>query len=330
MWKYQNLMAEADAGGSAVATPPAPAPAPVAAPPAPAPSPAAAPAPAAAPSPATAPAAAPAPGEAGYWPSNWRETVSKADEKVLARLQRYQSPEAAMQALIAAQNKISSGELKPVLAKDASPEELADYRKSLGIPVKPEEYVLKDVKIDEGDKPFVAELLKSAHSTNQTPEQIGSNLKVWNDLKVKAFAHQAENDARIQGESEETLRAEWGPEFKRNINLVHSLLDGVGTASLKDSFLKGRLADGTPIGSSPEALRMLLAVSLKDNPMGVVVPGGNANLAGGIKDELEKINALMKSNRSAYDKDDKMQARFRDLTNAAIKGGLMDEKGNWK
>ena len=44
----------------------------------------------------------------------------------------------------------------------------------------------------------------------------------------------------------------------------------------------------------------------------------------------EKIQNTMKTNRSTYNKDTKMQDRFRELTDAAIKRGLMDENGNWK
>ena len=75
----------------------------------------------------------------------------------------------------------------------------------------------------------------------------------------------------------------------------------------------GRLADGTPIGSSPDALKFLVGLALIQNPTGVVVPGSEANPMKGVEEELAKIDQTMKTNRAAYNKDEKMQARYREL-----------------
>ena len=58
------------------------------------------------------------------WGEDWRDKVAKGDAKKLSRLGRYASPEAVVDALIAAQNRISSGDLKPTLKKDATPEQI--------------------------------------------------------------------------------------------------------------------------------------------------------------------------------------------------------------
>ena len=107
----------------------------------------------------------------GYWPADWRDTVSKGDAKILARMGRYASPAAAMEALVAAQNRISAGELKPVLGKNATPEQVKEYREALGIPETPDKYDLgKDIKIEGMDPTLLGEVLKEAHESNQTPE----------------------------------------------------------------------------------------------------------------------------------------------------------------
>ena len=201
MWKIQHVLRAEESGGASGGAAPSPAPAAATAAPSPAPAAVATPAPAA-PSPApaasaptSAPASAPAAqaaapaaakkdGDASskaegnnesYWPPDWRKTVSKDDAKVLARLERYASPEAAMQALIAAQNRIAAGELKPVLGKNATPEQIAEYRAALGIPDAPDKYDLGK------DAPKVAPemlsvVLKHAHEANQTPDQVKATL----------------------------------------------------------------------------------------------------------------------------------------------------------
>lgn len=332
--KHQFLKPDDDTGsggGAAVAEAPAPVAAPTPAP-TPTPSPAPAPVEAPAPSPTPAPAAkkedppkedkgAKKDDDAGkvYWPDDWRETAAKGDAKLLARFQRYASPEAAMTALIAAQNRISSGELKPVLGKNASAEEITAWRKEHGIPEVADAYDIKDVKIDEVDKPLIAEVLKAAHSTNATPETVKAIVSVWPEIKQRVAEHQVETDKQAQISGEESLRAEWGNEFRRDINLVHGLLDRAATPGFKASILDGRLADGTLIGNSPDALKFLLNLALVDNPTAVIVPHAGANQMQGVEDEISTIETLMRTDRKSYDRDAKKQERLRDLYEAREK-----------
>lgn len=250
--------------------------------------------------PAAAPAAPNPDDKAGIWPTAWRETYSKEDAKKLEKLQRYASPEAAFDALFAAQQKISSGELKPVLRKDATPEQLADWRKAHGVPETPGKYELKGIAIDEAEKPMFEAIFKAAHETNQNHDQVTAIAKTWGEVKRQAFEAQAVSDQAVAKTSEDALRAEWGPEYRRNVNLINGLLDGTGSAAMKEKLLTGRLADGTPIGSSPEALKMLLGLALKDNPTGVVVPGGHANVGQAVEDEIASIEKLMRTDKKAY------------------------------
>ena len=264
-----------------------------------------------------------------YWPEDWRQTVSKADAKVLSRLERYASPAAAMEALIAAQNRISAGELKPVLGKNPSADELKEWREAHGIPDAPDKYDIKDTKLDAKD-PSVQAILKAAHDSNQTPEQIKATLKAWNDVVNASLETRSTHDREVTKTSEDTLRAEWGSDYRRNVNLINGLFDGNADQKLKDMVLESRLPDGTPFASSPDVLKMLLSLALIQNPTGIVVPGAGGNQAEGIREELAKIDKVRATNRGVYNKDDKMQERERTLIAAAIQMGAMDENGNWK
>lgn len=240
-------------------------------------------------------------GGEGYWPADWRETVSKGDAKILQRVSRYASPQAAMDALIAAQNRISAGELKPVLGKNASAAEVAEWRKEHGIPDTPDKYDLgKDVKIEGMDPKLLGEVFKAAHESNQTPEQVKATMKAWSQISNAVTEQRTEKDIEVQKASEDALRAEWGGEFRRNINLIHGMLDGSASPELKTKLLGGRLADGTPIGSSPEALKFLVGLALIQNPTGIVVPGSEGNQAKGIDDRIAAIESMMRTDRKAY------------------------------
>lgn len=262
------------------------------------------------------------PGESGYWPSDWRERASKGDEKLAARFGRYQSPDAALTALIAAQNRVAAGELKPVLGKNPTVEEVKSYREALGIPEAHDKYQLdlgKEFKVADEDKSLIDIFLKAAHETYQTPAQVNAAVKAYYAANEQINEARAAKDIEFQQSSEDTLRAEWGEDFRKNINVIKGLLDRTAGEDLKNNFLGGRLADGTAIGSSPEALKFLMGLALIDNPAGTVVPNNGGNMQEGLAVEIEKIEKVMKENRKTYDKDEKMQERLRELYGAREK-----------
>lgn len=320
MRMLHHLLRKPDDGGAGGAEGGASAPSP-----SPAPAPGPAPAPAPGPSPAPEPAPAPAPKADGEgagevkpsWRDDWRETMAKGDAKVLTRLQRYASPEALSDALIHAQNRISSGELKPVLKKDATPEQITEWRAANGIPDKPEGYDLgKGAKVTPEAQVLLDRYLPIAHAANMTPDQVKANLGFIAAMNKSDAVAQAERDVELEDAGEELLREEWGGEYKKNINFIHNLLNGAATPEFKDKLLGGRLADGTPIGSDPTALRFLMQLALVQNPTGTLVAGFNENPAEGVDAEISKIEKVMREDRAAYNKDTKMQERLRELYGA--------------
>lgn len=349
MWeRLPKRLSPDDAGGAGTATAAtaaAPSPTPVAAPAPTAATPA--PAPAATPSPGQAPTATPPVADKGadksatktdakgdqkpaatdegakiYWPADWRETAAKGDEKRLNALRRYGSPEAALDALAAAQDRIRSGELAPRLGKNPTAEELKEWRESHGIPDAPNKYDLGEKAAK--DDPVVAEFLKTAHDSNQTPEQVKATWSMWERIKTVVNEQRADQDLNLERDCEDVLRQEWGPEYRRNINIVHQLLDSTATPNLKDQFLGGRLADGTPIGSSAEAMRMLVSLALIKNPAGAIVPGSGANPEKGLREALETLQKI-----PAAKKTPEQDQKQRELISAAIQLKVMDAEGNW-
>lgn len=283
--------------------------------------------------PASTPSQAPAPNPAappqdgaksGYWPEDWRNRVAGEDADAAKQLGRYATPEALWQKTRELEKKLSSGALKPVLTKDATPEDLASYRKSHGIPEAPEKYDLADLKVEVQDKEFLGEILKVAHNTHQTPDQIKPLIKTFFDLAQKSREAAAEQDAITAKKAEDTLRGEWGADYRRHSNLINGLMDLTGDTKFNESLMKGRLEDGTMIKDSPAMQKFLLQLALINNPVGVVVPSANGSQEQGLKDEIERIEKVMKTDRKTYNSDSGMQNRLRDLYEARSK---LQERG---
>ena len=271
----------------------APAPAAVVTAPAPAPVVAASPAPA-----AGAPAADPAEDKPGYWPADWREKASKGDEKLAKRFGRYASPEAALEALVQAQNRISSGDLKPQLGKDATPEQVAAWRAEVGIPETADKYNVGD--LTDTQKEAFGVLFKHAHATNQTEAQVKATAQTWSEIVRLESEKRIENDKAGEKIAEDALRDEWGAEFRRNWNVIDNMLSTVADSSLKTAILDARGPDGARLGSKPEVIRALLSLALIQNPAGVVVPGSEANPMKGVETRIAEIELMMRKDRKAY------------------------------
>jgi hypothetical protein len=73
------------------------------------------------------------------------------------------------------------------------------------------------------------------------------------------------------------------------------------------------------IATNPHFARHYAAIALQMNPAGTLVPGDRGANEATVVDELKKIDGVMKTDRSKYDKDADMQKRYRDLLGAYTK-----------
>lgn len=282
---------------------PNPAPAPTPDPnPAPTPNPAPAPNPAPdpAPSPTPTPDPAPNPAPAATWPDQWRETLAKGDEKRLARLSRYASPEALADALIAAQNRISSGELKSALPKDATTEQIAAWRTENGIPESPDKYDLtfdNGLVVGENDKPIVDSFLKAAHGEHYTPTQAKAAVKWYLDFQKESQVAAAENAKKLEQDTADALNAEWGADYRGNQNAIAGLVDSFLPAG--DDNLRTLVMNG--VKQHAGFAKMMAGIALQLNPAGTLIGAGNGgDISKSIADEIAKIEHEMKNPGGAY------------------------------
>lgn len=280
-----------------------------------------------------APAGDPAPAAAGDppaspqdWPDDWRAKLSGDDEKLGKRLERFRSPRDILDAWRAAEAKISSGEMKAALPKDATEEQVAAWRKENGIPEDPKGYLdaLPDgLVLGEDMKARAEGFAAKMHELNAPPELVGAALAYNQSMQEEMAAERAEQDRAFKAAAEDALRKEWGAEYRANVRALQSMLDATnvvdGDQNLKELLLGARLADGSVLGDNPLALRWLSRISSEINPAGTVVPNAAGDQASAISDEIASIENRMRTDRSGYNKDEAMQARYRQLLEAREK-----------
>lgn len=219
--------------------------------------------------------------------------MAKGDEAGVKRLERYKDPEAVYDALINAQKKIDSGVIKSKLVDNATPEQIAEYRKENGIPETADKYDLtlpNGLVVGEADKPLIDGFLKHAHGKNWTPDRVKEGLEWYYGQQDALRKSGEEADANFKQESTAELGKRYGADFKRNVAHVDRYLEEF-PPGIKDKVLGARLPNGRLAGSDPDFIDFLYQQALFRNPIATVM-GGNSEAQ--VKAAETRLNELIK------------------------------------
>lgn len=255
---------------------------------------------------------------------DWRVRLADGDEKELKRLARFASEADVYKAYRELEKKKSSGELKAPLPKDATPEQLAEWRKDNGIPEAPDKYDLKfdnGLVIGEQDKPLIDEFVTKMHGENATPSQVKAAIASYYEILGKQQQELAEKDAAFKDEALEGLREEWGGDFKKNLNAVNGFLQSL-PEDTRLAFENARTPDGKLIGNDPAIIKWLAATAYEINPAATIMPSSVTNPGAAIGDEIASIEKLIGDRNSEYWKGpnaEKLQSRYSELLSAREK-----------
>jgi hypothetical protein len=263
---------------------------------------------------------------------DWRAQMAGDDPDALKFLGRYHSSAAAIKAWKDQNDAIKAGKYITPLPENPTDAEKATYLKQMGVPEKPEAYAEKlgdGFVIGDDDKPFFDKFFNDMHAVNAPPAMVTAAVQAYQAIVEDQAAAEEDMFAEASEACQVALREEWpGGEYKRNLNIINSfgttLPDPVrelffGREVGKNQFIQARMPDGTPVGSNPEVVKWLAAMALAENPLATVVPGAGANQADAIADEIAGIEKRMTTDRAAYYKDEKAQARYIQLLEAQEK-----------
>lgn len=260
---------------------------------------------------ADVPASAPA-----NWPENWRDKFAAGDEKLMTRLGRFNSPEDVWKSYRALEQKQSSGELKKSLPDNPTPEDLKAYRQDNGIPESFKDYKVNPgdgIVIGESDQPLVDKFLEKMHGKNASEGHVNAALSAYYELIQDQEAAQVEGDKSYRKESEDALRAEWGSEYRANVNSLETLFTDAPDG-LKDRLYGARFPDGRLLGDDADALRWMTKIVREINPVATVVPSGT-NQMQSLTTEMSALEA--KQGTKSYTAEDR--ARYIALTEVSEK-----------
>lgn len=248
--------------------------------------------------------------------AKWREAIAGDDKAHLETLNRFASPKAMYDSYTALRTKVSNGELKAVtpFPDKGTPEEQTAWRQNAGVPDKPEAYEIKlpaGLELGEADKAPMDGFKKYAFENNLPASTVNSVVNWWAGARKEATEGAAARFEESKQQTAAILGKEWGADYNPNMNRIKGLLQQ--TLPSDEAGQKLNVSIMRAIETDPMFARHYAALALELNPAGALISGDRGATEGSITDELKKIDAMMVTNRAAYNKDDKAQARYREL-----------------
>lgn len=247
---------------------------------------------------------------------NWRDAFAGDDDKFKSSIERYSTPEDLGKAFREQRATISSGNLRPQPDENATPEDLAAFRSENGIPAESTGYLEnlpEGLVIGEDDKEIFADFAGAMHEMNVEPAVMHKVIDWYNGFAEDQQDQMAEMDNGHHQETEDALRTEWGTDYRANINLVGSLIEGTFSEENASAILNARDAEGRAIMNIPGVLEGLASIQRQLNPVARIAPSTGRTADQTLEDEIGELEKFMREDRDKYNKDEKSQARLREL-----------------
>lgn len=229
------------------------------------------------------------------WPADWKEKLAGDDDALMKQASRYGSVKDALKAGFAAQQKLREGAHKSAEAPadDASDEEKAAYREANGVPKTAADY---NLDLDDGmvvgaeDRPYVDKMLEGFHARNMSDADAKGVLNDYFAMREAQVAEQIEFDNSVRGETVETLRQEYGPEYKANFNKSLNFMQSQFGDDFANEIMSARVEGGARLGDTVDFNSKILELANRVNPHATVVPN-SSNPSKAIGDELMALKA---------------------------------------
>lgn len=221
---------------------------------------------------------APAPSSNPPVSDDWRARFAGEDTKALEVFSRYKTESDFAKAFLEQRTALSKRAEPTKLAADAKPEQIAEYRKGLGLPeiagdAKPEAYmeaygiaVPQGYEASEVEKGLLADFAKRAYEKGYSPSEVKGATEFF--FQQQAAGQQAINkyDSERQQEWQGQLTKELGRDYEPTVAAASAYLDTkfADAPELKGEILHARLPGGGFLGDHPAFVKMVADLALQN------------------------------------------------------------------
>jgi hypothetical protein len=264
------------------------------------------------------------------------------DAKALETLARYQTPKDFFKAHAELRGKLSERQAPARLADDATPEQVAAYRKDLGLPdigkdAKGEDFLKaykieapKDYQLSNVERGMLEDYAKSAYAAGHSPREVKASVDFF--FKQQAANAQAINKIAVdkQKEWQNKLRDELGSK-------EYDAQQAAAMAWMQEQFkdqpeelgniLHAQLPGGGKVGDHPWLFKLITKAAMGDGYTDRIEANGFEANGKSLEDQQREIESLRRTDSRKYN-DPAVQAKLDKIIELRIKRGEIDEYGN--
>jgi hypothetical protein len=232
---------------------------------------------------------------------DWRSAIEAPELRRVA--EKFASPAEVVKSYAALESRLGRSVVKPGPA--ASAEEIAAYRRQLGVPESAEGYEVRlpedlpeALRDDAAGETLRQDFLAAMHAAGAGGEVVQSALDWYYATAAESLARQERDAAENRAAQEAELRRDWGGEHDRNLALAQRAVASLGGEAFAD-FLEGKAVDGVKLGDHPAFVRAFAEIGRRlgeDAPLDGEGQGGEA----GLWARIDALHALQQSDPQKY------------------------------
>jgi hypothetical protein len=242
-----------------------------------------------------------APSESETGAADWRAAISEPGLRKVA--EKFTSPAEVVKSYAALQSRLGRSVVKP--GPDAAPEEVAAYRRQLGVPESVEGYEVKlpddlpaPLRGDPAGEALQQDFLKAMHEAGASNAVVQKALDWYYGSVTDSLAQQEKGAAERRAEAEASLRREWGGDHERNLTFAQRAVRSFGDAAFTE-FLEGQEVEGVKLGDHPAFVRAFATIGRamgEDQPL----TGEGERGGGSLQARIDALHALQDSDPGRY------------------------------
>ena len=236
----------------------------------------------------------PAPSE-----GDWRSQLAGGDEKRLKALERYADPAAYDKAFRDTQAALRDGGRVKIPGADATPEEMAEFNKTLGVPEAVDGYEItaqppEGLEVGDADKAVLEGVVAKLHGMGgmaATPQMANLAHEVYYGMMEEQASQMAAQAAQAKQTTESNLKNDWGAEYKINMGYAESAIQSYFNVDSAQEVLDWVGADGTKLGDNEGFVRAMTAAgrATTEDPNFLQALTGGDMSGDALQTEIDKI-----------------------------------------
>ncbi len=271
---------------------------------------------------------------------DWRARFAGEDTKALETFSRFKTEADLGKAYLEAQKALSKRAEPARLPDNAKPEQIAEWRKGLGLPelggdAKPDAFMeAYKIAIPEGytpsevEKGLLGDFAKHAYEKGYSPGEVKGAVDFF--LQSQQANLQAANKLNVERQTEwtRTLKDDLGRDYEPTIAAAETYLNNLfeDNADAKTEILRAQLPGGGFLGDHPAFVKMVADLALQNGFTDRIEANSMESGGKSLAEQQQDIERLMFSDKAKYDLP-ATQQKLNKIIELRLNRGEIDESG---